>query len=101
MAMKTREATLEELLDSLSLQLKYGYRLSYRHFVMETYSPRAANGVSHRQRSSSKVKLVDGAPHVNYGGKLAPITGTFCTLDNGKTFIADYRIKSEHLRANF
>lgn len=98
--MLRREATLEEIVNNLSYEIKYNRNVRFRHFVKETSRRNAKNGVAHRQYSRSKVDLVEGVPHVMYSGKKTPITGTFCTLENGKTFVTDIRIKSEHLKAH-
>ena len=91
--MQTRKATAIEILDKYNT----GRSVRYRHFVRETYNPRAANGVSHRQFSHSKIRVIDGVPHVQYHGEIVPITGSHHTLETGYTFVANLRLDNEYL----
>ena len=80
--------------------LRHNRKVGFRHFVVERFSPRAANGVSHRQRSTAKVRWVDGRAHVRHHREVVELTGTHCTLPSGREFIADVRVKSEYLPSN-
>lgn len=73
----------------------------FRHFVRETYNPRAANGVSHRQYSSAKLRVLDdGRIMVRHLGELVELAGTHITLPSGLTMVADLRVKSDYLPTN-
>ena len=92
--MEHRTATEAEVLKAVRI----GQRMSYRHFIMERYNSRARNGVSHVQRSSGKVLLIDGVPCVKHHGRIEQLTGSIATLDNGREIFYDLRIKSEYLK---
>ena len=97
MTIQRRQATIKEINE----YLVYKTRPRFRHFVREIYNPRAEHGVSHRQYSSSKIRMIDGLPHVQHLGDLIEITATHYTLDTGRTFISDLRVKSEYLPGAF
>ena len=90
-----RQATAEEI---IATGTKYsGQRVGFRHFVMELYSPRAKNGVQHREWSRSRLYVRDGRPYVRHHGQFEEITGEHFTLDNGQTFVAALRLNSKYL----
>lgn len=72
-------------------------RVLYRHFVREIYNPRSINGVSHKRYSRSKLRDIDGVPHVMYRGELCAVTATHFTLNSGTAFVAAIRLDSEYL----
>jgi hypothetical protein len=87
--MEHRPATEREIAASY----REGQRVSFEHWVRETYNPRARNGVSHRTVTRAKVRLVNGVPSVVYLGDLYPLKATHYTLPGGKTFIASPTIR--------
>lgn len=91
---RSRRAADEELLQHY---LRLPGKVMFRHFVRETFNPRAANGVSHKQYSHSRLRSINGRPHVMHHGKLEPVTANVYTLENGKTFVANLRLDSEYL----
>lgn len=95
--MQHRQATAEEILAHKAFDIRRGVQVSYRHFVREIYNPRAENGVSHRQYSRSHIRVIEGKPHVMHLGEIQEITGDLVTLDTGRQFVGDLRIKSEYL----
>ena len=91
-----REATAAEILEKNALNIRQGWKVSFRHFTMELCNPRARNGVSHRQHSRSKLYIVHGKPHVCHHGKLEEVTATRYDAPTFWT-IYDLRLKSEYL----
>lgn len=96
--MEYRPATAAEIIEHNSFNIKHGWKVQYRHFVRELYNPRAKNGVSHRQYSRSKLRVIDDKPMVMYQGKLVEVTGEVITLPNGREIVSLLRIKSDHLK---
>ena len=98
MTITTRPATPEELIVASTSkgngQLR---RVLYRHFVRETYNPRAANGVSHREYSRARLQIVNGVPCVQYQGKLEPVRATHITTESGVEMVALIVIDSPYL----
>lgn len=91
--MEHRNATPAEVLKAV----RVGQRMSYRHFLVELYSPRSKSGVQHRQRSTGRILLIDGVPSVKHHGKIEPLTGSIATLDCGKEIFYDLRLNSSYL----
>lgn len=92
-----RHATTQEFLSHRNFDISHGIKVSYRHFVREIFSHRAEHGVAHRQHSRSRIRVIDGKPHVMHRGELHEITGDLVTLESGRQFVADLRIKSKYL----
>lgn len=95
--MNTRAATTEEIVEYVSRAYvqktsSWAAKLGYEHWTRETYNPRSRNGVSHRRRSRSFVKIVDGVPYVTYLGNLERLYAKHYTLETGKTFLAGFTI---------
>ena len=86
-----RKATNAEIIAEARIG-RYHYRVQYEHYTREIYNPRAKNGVSHRRFSRSKIRDIDGVPHVQYKGELEPVIATHITLDNGATLVARVRL---------
>ena len=95
--MQYRQATTQEILRFRDFDIRHKMKVRFRHFVREIYNPRAKNGVSHRQHSRSRIRVVDGVPHVRHHGELHEITGDLVTLESGTQFVGDLRIKSQYL----
>ena len=93
MSIQKRPATSQEIFD----HYRVDRRVRFRHFVREIFSPRATNGVAHRQYNSGKLQSVDGVPSVRHQGAVQPLRATHYTLDTGTTFIADLRLDSDYL----
>ena len=93
MTMKTRKATSEEIF----AQFRHGRSVLYRHFIREVSNPRAENGVSHRQHGRSKLRNIDGVPHVMCHGEIQAVTATHYTLDSGTEFVASVKLDSPYL----
>lgn len=98
MALNTRPATPQEILEHQRFNIEHGYRVSYRHFVHEISDRRTEHGVAHRQHSSSRIRVIDGKPFVQYQGELHEITGEMVTLESGRQFVGLLRLKSEYLK---
>ena len=96
-----RDATLAELVEHLAPHVRWGWKVRFRHFMLELYAPHARNGVQHKQYSNAKVKLIDGVPHVRHHGKVEPLAATAA---EGPTFtkpmVYDVRLASPYLRGN-
>lgn len=97
MNFKRRPATPAEIVEIEACIIKSGIRVRFRHFVREVNCPHAEHGVSHRQHSRSKLRVIDGVPHVRHHGELLPVTGDLIELDNGYRLIGDLRLDSKHL----
>lgn len=97
MTFTTRPATSDEI---LARYRKFS-SVRFRHFVRESYNPRAENGVSHRQYSSAKLRVLrDNQIMVRHLGELVELTATYITLPSGLTMVADLRVKSDYLPTN-
>ena len=90
--MERRRATNEEIINHAANR-----RVRFRHFVREFCHPTSHNGVAHRSISHSKVRIIEGVPHVMYKKTLEPVTATHFTLDTGQTFIGLVRLDSPYL----
>ena len=93
MTITARRATDTEL----ATYIRAYDRIRFRHFVRETYSPRAKNGIAHRQYTTAKIDTITVISGRYRNAKLA---GTHCTLPCGTTFVTDIRIDSPHLPTN-
>jgi hypothetical protein len=94
----TREATLEELLHHIRTDLHFGWKVRFRHFTKEQSCSRSWRGVRHVRNGRSKVRLIDGVPHVMHNRELVPLTATALSWEGRtKPIITDVRIKSEYL----
>jgi hypothetical protein len=98
---KTREATFDEIVGYYGRRINNRSKVSYRHFMMETYAPRSKNGVQHRNHTSAALFVKDGAVFTKRRGEAVELTATHVTLATGQTFIGDLRIKSEYLKTTF
>lgn len=88
-----REATKQEILDAYR-------RLSrplVRHFIRETYHAKSRTGAAHREHSRTTLRVEGERLTVQLFGKREEVTATLYALDDSKTFVADLRIKSDHL----
>jgi hypothetical protein len=94
--MNYRPATNAEILASFAAELRNGWKVRFRHFIVEKSCPGSAHGVAHKQFSHAKLRLVDGAPFVVHHGKLQPIAANVTEID-GHAITFDLRIKSEYL----
>jgi hypothetical protein len=97
----SREATFDEIVGYYGRRINGKNKISYRHFLVEAYSPRSKNGVQHRQYTSAALFIQDGAVFTRRRGELVELTATHVTLSTGQTFVGDLRIKSPYLTANF
>lgn len=95
----TRPATAPEIIELKSLEIRHGRPVQFRHFVKEVPSPRARNGVAHREYARSKIYIEAGVPMVRYHGKMVAVTASFITFADGRTTLFDLRIDSPHLKA--
>ena len=70
-------------------------KIRFRHWVLEVLSPRALNGVAHRQYTTAKVVVGDDDLVTVDSGKYEgeQLTGTHCTVGN-HTWISDIRCVS-------
>lgn len=81
-----RRATDEEVL----AYYRPGQRVTFTHWVVETYYPRAKNGVRHKTKGTSRVYLLDGKAHVQYNGMLCKLFANHGTIPDTKiTFICN------------
>ena len=96
MTIKTRPATAAELHDFVRVRAGSGL-LRFRHGVHEVSSPRAKNGVAHRQYSRATVKwCAEVALLFVAGGRYRneALAATHCTLPSGATFLTDIRVSN-------
>ena len=98
MTIQRRQATRAEVAE----YLRHNARVSFRHFVTESCRQKRGEWVTvHRQRSTAKVSVgKDGAQVASGKHKGEYLTGTFCQLPSGRTFVADIRIDSPYLPTN-
>lgn len=100
-----REATPAEILANERSSLRYDNKVRYRHFVREICDYRTKNGVRHKQYGRSKLRVIDGIPHVKHHGEIVPVTATYVELElialggypTRKAMILDLRLKSNYL----
>ena len=74
--MKMRLATNAEIL----ARYPAGRRVSFDAYVRDVYDPRTETGVRRVGRGSSKVREIDGIPHVRRHGRLERLYGTHCDI---------------------
>ncbi len=95
----TRQATPAEIIEAQATAIRYGYRVSYRHFIHERMCKGAKHGVKHIEKTASKITVTNGVPFVRYMGEMVELTGTFYKSAEC-TFICDLRVKSQYLPTN-
>ena len=88
-----RTATPEEIIKDRRIHS----RPRFRHFVREIYNPRAKHGVSHKQYTSAKMRVIDGRPFATYKGDLVELTATIIAIDGRAPLVLDLRVKSAWL----
>ena len=89
-------ATNEQIEVRYALDLKYGYKVTFRHFLMEASDRRTESGVRHIQMGRSKLFLIDGKYHVKHHGKFEAVRANFMVID-GRNYVLDLRIDSDYL----
>lgn len=102
--MTNRTATPAEIIADRDMQIRHGWKVSYRHFTHERSCPGAKHGVKHITKTASKIVIKDGVPYVRYMGQLQELTATVVFYKGDsitREFITDYRIKSEYLKGEF
>jgi len=95
-----RDATDAEILASFASELRYGWRVKFRHFGVETSHWKSKTGCQQRQHGRAKLRIVEGAPHVVHHGKVERITGSAWDVD-GKAIVYDLRLASKYLTPTY
>lgn len=91
-------ATDEQIITANAYCIRNGDKVMFRHFVVEGSSPRARNGVQHREYGRSKLRVIEGAPYVRHHGRLQRITASVYTGPvSGNPVVFDLRIASGYL----
>ena len=84
-------ATDKDIIDLNKFNIEHGYKVSFRHGIMEMGRVNSKNGVAHRDHSRSKLYIVDGIPHVKRKGQLVKVTATVAIIDDTHRCIYDLR----------
>ena len=92
-----RPATDAEIIEAKAHDIRNGRPVRYRHFVKEYPHHLSRNGVAHWDHSYSKLRVINGVPHVIYNGNLEPVTASVAEVDADKLMVFDLRIKLECL----
>jgi hypothetical protein len=94
--MQRRSATAAEIAAHWATSIQYGFKVQFRHFVVETYSPTAKNGVHHRRYNKAKLQLRDGGVFVRHHNRTEKLTADVVTI-GGREYVSDLRLDSPYL----